>query len=196
MLRYLPFQSTTICGGYTEIHKVKNSSRYTKPLVEKAMSYLYFQFHRKKLILTTKPALVQDGCGCRLIGVSICWDATETDSQFTVFDLPMLKMQCLIPFSLGLGRVWVPTMAKFIHFGAEIVVAIRPEKLTILKERGSEDSLCAEGVMKAASYLGDRSHCYLSVEGLEKPLAIATQETEIPSSVPLSAAVGYGPPGR
>ena len=33
--------------------------------------------------------------------------------------------------------------------------------------------------MKAAAYLGDRSHCYVSVEGLEKPLAIATQETEI-----------------
>ncbi len=85
-------------------------------------------------------------------------------------------------------------MAKFIRFGAKIVVAIRPEKLTILKERGSEDSLCAEGVMKAAAYLGDRNHCYGPVEGLEKPLAIATQETD--PSVPLSEAVGYGSPGR
>ena len=35
----------------------------------------------------------------RLIGISICWPATETDTQFTTFDLSALKKKYLIFFS-------------------------------------------------------------------------------------------------
>jgi spermidine/putrescine transport system ATP-binding protein/putrescine transport system ATP-binding protein len=31
--------------------------------------------------------------------------------------------------------------------------------------------------MQAVAYLGDRSHYYVSVEGSDKPLAVAAQET-------------------
>jgi hypothetical protein len=37
-----------------------------------------------------------DGYCWRLIGVSICWAAAETNTQFTIFDSSALKKQCLI----------------------------------------------------------------------------------------------------
>jgi spermidine/putrescine ABC transporter ATP-binding subunit len=76
----------------------------------------------------------------------------------------------------GLGRVQAAARSDFIQPGAKIVCAIRPEKIRLSKEKGPEDSQGIEGVMKNVAYLGDRNHFYVSVEGLEIPLGIATQE--------------------
>ncbi len=78
----------------------------------------------------------------------------------------------------GLGRVKARASAEFIQKGANIVVAIRPEKLTLSKARGADGQNAVQGVMKTATYLGDRSHFYVSVEGCEKPLAVAAPEVE------------------
>jgi hypothetical protein len=37
----------------------------------------------------------RDSYWFRLIDASICWAATEADTQFTIFDISALKKQCL-----------------------------------------------------------------------------------------------------
>jgi spermidine/putrescine ABC transporter ATP-binding subunit len=79
----------------------------------------------------------------------------------------------------GLGRIRAPAGADFVTRGAEVVVAIRPEKLTLSENRDADGRNAVPGVIKAAAYLGDRRHYYVSVEGCDKPLAVAAQEAEI-----------------
>jgi spermidine/putrescine ABC transporter ATP-binding subunit len=76
----------------------------------------------------------------------------------------------------GLGKVKAPADAGFVHKGASVIVAIRPEKLAISREPPANGRSAVQGVMKAVAYLGDRSHYYVSVEGSDKPLAVAAQE--------------------
>jgi len=78
----------------------------------------------------------------------------------------------------GFGRIKAPASATFVQKGANLVVAIRPEKLILSKDRIAEGGNSVEGVLKAAAYLGDRSHFYVAVEGLDKPVAVAAQEVQ------------------
>jgi hypothetical protein len=57
---------------------------------------LKMQTRRKKLTLTTKPALVNRMIVVCINGASICWAAAETDTQSTNFDSSALKKQLLI----------------------------------------------------------------------------------------------------
>jgi hypothetical protein len=54
-----------------------------------------FSIHREISVDNTSRFGYQDGCGDRLIGVSISWATSESDTLFTVFDLPALKKQLL-----------------------------------------------------------------------------------------------------
>jgi ABC-type Fe3+/spermidine/putrescine transport system ATPase subunit len=78
----------------------------------------------------------------------------------------------------GLGRIKAPASATFIQKGANIVVAIRPEKLTLSKERRTDGQNAVQGVIKTAAYLGDRRHLYVSVKGCDELLAVAAQEVQ------------------
>ena len=78
----------------------------------------------------------------------------------------------------GLGKVNAASKADFVRKGANIVVAIRPEKLVISADRPGQGRTAVQGVMQAAAYLGDRSHYYVSIDGAEKPLAVAAQEVD------------------
>jgi spermidine/putrescine ABC transporter ATP-binding subunit len=75
-----------------------------------------------------------------------------------------------------LGRIETPAAAAFVRQGANIVVAIRPEKFTLSRDRAPDDRNAVQGVIKTTAYLGDRSHFYVSVEGSDKFLAVAAQE--------------------
>ncbi len=74
----------------------------------------------------------------------------------------------------GLGTIRALRVPAFVHQGDDVIVAVRPEKLILSPERNNS---CAgvQGMMTAATYLGDRSHFYVSVEGREKTLAISAQ---------------------
>ena len=78
----------------------------------------------------------------------------------------------------GLGKVKAPTNTGFVHNGAMVIVAVRPEKLAISKERPVNGRSAVQGVLKTVAYLGDRSHYYVSIEGSNKPLAVAAQEVD------------------
>ncbi len=85
----------------------------------------------------------------------------------------------------GLGQVRALASAEFVREGAKVVVAVRPEKLLLSQQSSSDDRCSVQGEMKAVAYLGDRSHFYVSVDGCEKPLAVAAQEVESSSGQPL-----------
>lgn len=78
----------------------------------------------------------------------------------------------------GLGKVRAPSRADFVQKGADVVVAVRPEKLIIAQDQPSENLAAVQGVMQTSAYLGDRSHYYVSVDGVDKPLAVAAQEVD------------------
>ncbi len=81
----------------------------------------------------------------------------------------------------GLGRVTAPANIEVAREGARVFAAIRPEKLTLSDQPTDEAENSMRGTIDAAAYLGDRSHFYVSVEGRDKPLAVAAQETQISS---------------
>ena len=85
----------------------------------------------------------------------------------------------------GFGQVKAPISAAFVQKGANLVVAIRPEKLILSKDRIAEGKNSVEGVIEAAAYLGDRSHFYVSVEGCDKPVAVAAQEVQTAAGLSL-----------
>ena len=86
----------------------------------------------------------------------------------------------------GLGRIKAPASADFAREGAKVYAAIRPEKLSLSDQPGAEDGCSVQGVLETAAYLGDRSHFYVSVEGCSKPVAVASQETQIAQERALS----------
>jgi ABC-type Fe3+/spermidine/putrescine transport system ATPase subunit len=76
----------------------------------------------------------------------------------------------------SLGRIQVPVSGDFASKGARVVVAMRPEKLSLSRERGPEGGNAVQGIVKTTAYLGDRSHFYVHVDGTDKPFAVAAQE--------------------
>jgi len=79
----------------------------------------------------------------------------------------------------GLGQIKVPKRAASIQKGSKVVVAIRPEKLTLSTERRDDGNTAVQGMIETAAYLGDRRHFYVSVPGCDKPLAVAAQEVQM-----------------
>ena len=77
----------------------------------------------------------------------------------------------------GLGKITAPASSDFVQKGANIIVAIRPEKLILSAERRSDGLGAVQGTIKTSAYLGDRDHFYVSVDGCEKPFAVAIAET-------------------
>lgn len=58
--------------------------------------------------------------------------------------------------------------------GQTVLAAIRPEKFTISAGKPTAAN-AVKGVLDTAAYLGDRSHFYVRIEGIEKPLAVSAQ---------------------
>ena len=62
--------------------------------------------------------------------------------------------------------------------GADVLVAIRPEKLKLNFEAPGEGANIIKGRMGPAAYLGDRSHFHVFLPGREQPVAVAVQNVE------------------
>ncbi len=76
----------------------------------------------------------------------------------------------------GLGRMAARADGGFVRAGARLVVAIRPERMTLSREPLGEGGNAVQGVLRHTAYLGDRRHFYVTVDGREEPLAVAAQE--------------------
>jgi ABC-type Fe3+/spermidine/putrescine transport system ATPase subunit len=94
----------------------------------------------------------------------------------TVIDVKDGKAQVDID---GIGLVQTPVKDDFVKAGDKVTSAVRPEKIQILEEKSTDGNPGVEGVMKNVTYLGNRNHYYISIDGIEKPLAVATQEGTI-----------------
>jgi spermidine/putrescine ABC transporter ATP-binding subunit len=77
-----------------------------------------------------------------------------------------------------LGEVEATTVGEESDAGADVLVAIRPEKLKLHFEAPGEGANIVEGRMGPAAYLGDRSHFHILVPGRELPVSVAVQNME------------------
>jgi len=76
-----------------------------------------------------------------------------------------------------LGRLSVPSRDQAFGIGEPILAAIRPEKI-LLATHKPESGRSIPGAMDATAYLGDRSHFYINIDGIEKPVAVASQNIQ------------------
>ena len=76
----------------------------------------------------------------------------------------------------GLGPVSVVAGADC-PAAAPLVVAVRPEKLSLHAEEPSDGNR-AQCRMQNTAYLGDRSHYFVTLDGLERPLAVSAQNAD------------------
>jgi ABC-type Fe3+/spermidine/putrescine transport system ATPase subunit len=77
-----------------------------------------------------------------------------------------------------LGKICSITPASSLSEGSDVLVAIRPEKLTIAMSAPTEQVNSVRGLMGPSAYLGDRSHFYVNVAGNEAPVAVASQNLD------------------
>ncbi len=77
-----------------------------------------------------------------------------------------------------LGAVEAATGHAAPGVGADVVVAIRPEKLKLHFKAPGEGANIIEGRMGPAAYLGDRSHFHVFLPGREQPVAVAVHNME------------------
>ena len=59
--------------------------------------------------------------------------------------------------------------------GEEVLVGIRPEKLNLHVNKPKQDSRIIEGIVENFSYLGERSHYYVKIDGLLKSVSVSSQ---------------------
>lgn len=76
-----------------------------------------------------------------------------------------------------LGKLSAPSRNISLSVGQSALFALRPEKIIILSEKPSTGN-CVEGVMDTTAYLGDRSHYYVRIDGIEKSVAVSVQNLE------------------
>jgi spermidine/putrescine ABC transporter ATP-binding subunit len=62
--------------------------------------------------------------------------------------------------------------------GARVSIAVRPEKLRLAWERPDGNTNAVAGHVNAQAYFGDRSHYYISVQGSDRPIAVAHQNID------------------
>lgn len=76
----------------------------------------------------------------------------------------------------GLGSMKLSSEEDFVNKNAEIVVALRPEKLLLSMDGDTGGRGSVKGQLSTSAYLGDRSHYYVTLEGYDKPVSVASQE--------------------
>jgi ABC-type Fe3+/spermidine/putrescine transport system ATPase subunit len=68
----------------------------------------------------------------------------------------------------------VPSQGGF-SANMPVTVAVRPEKVHIQWDRPAQADNILEGRVGPEAYFGDRSHYYVEVPGLNRPVAVAYQ---------------------
>jgi spermidine/putrescine ABC transporter ATP-binding subunit len=72
----------------------------------------------------------------------------------------------------GLGSISLPGAKPVQPDGAEVQVALRPEKFDISPTQ-PVDRPSVEGRLASVAYLGERSHFYIAIKGREEPVAVS-----------------------
>lgn len=75
----------------------------------------------------------------------------------------------------ALGKISADMGEESFVKGDKVLVAIRPEKLSLEDKKPNGNGHAVAGVLDNAAYLGERSHFYVRIEGLEQPVAVSAQ---------------------
>lgn len=75
----------------------------------------------------------------------------------------------------GLGPIQGDRGERAFAEGDRIQVAIRPEKLELSEDQPNGGSTSVKGKLRHTAYLGERSHFFVELDGLEKPVAVSAQ---------------------
>jgi spermidine/putrescine ABC transporter ATP-binding subunit len=75
------------------------------------------------------------------------------------------------------GALRVPIGDRHVAAGAAVTIAVRPEKICLEWQRPTKSVNALGGMIEADAYLGDRSHYYVEVPGLDRRIAVALQNT-------------------
>ncbi|WP_104018388.1 ABC transporter ATP-binding protein [Roseovarius nitratireducens] len=78
----------------------------------------------------------------------------------------------------GLGKLRVPSAGRNLAPGDKVEVAIRPEKLTLSDHKPDQSDGAVSGELENAAYLGERSHYFVRLPGVEQPVAVSAQNSE------------------
>jgi ABC-type Fe3+/spermidine/putrescine transport system ATPase subunit len=78
----------------------------------------------------------------------------------------------------SLGTLEVAVAADQPAAGAGVSVAVRPEKLHLHWVRPAGEGNIITGKVSAEAYFGDRSHYFVTVEGIARPIAVAHQNVD------------------
>ncbi len=78
---------------------------------------------------------------------------------------------------LGVLRV-EPGNEPAVGAGDRVAIGVRPEKISLAQGAPEDDANGVRGTLDAAAYLGDRSHFFVRVDGMEKPVSVAAQNDE------------------
>ncbi len=74
----------------------------------------------------------------------------------------------------ALGMLSAPLRKQDFASGEQVLAAIRPEKLVISFEEPAATNR-VKATLDTAAYLGDRSHYYVRIGGLDRPVAVSAQ---------------------
>jgi ABC-type Fe3+/spermidine/putrescine transport system ATPase subunit len=77
---------------------------------------------------------------------------------------------------LGTANAPLPEDHAFISEGAEVLIGARPEKLDVMRGAPHPGENGVKGTIGACAYLGDRNHYQVSIDGVAKPLQVATEQ--------------------
>ncbi len=98
--------------------------------------------------------------------------------QMNFFDAQVVDVQGekAVLNTRGLGQIKVPLNGDLLQKDNRLVVALRPEKLSLSLQREAQDHV-VRGELTTSAYLGDRSHFFVSLDGYDKPVEVAGQES-------------------
>jgi len=74
-----------------------------------------------------------------------------------------------------LGMIQTNCKNNVYSTGEEVLVGIRPEKLNLHVNKPEQDWGVIEGIVENFSYLGERSHYYVKIDGLSKSVSVSSQ---------------------
>ena len=78
----------------------------------------------------------------------------------------------------GLGEVSAPVGSVQLLARNTVSVAIRPEKFSLTDEAPEDGQFSVKGQLNNAAYLGERSHYYVSIDGVPQPIAVSAQNRD------------------
>jgi len=102
--------------------------------------------------------------------------------QMNFFDAQVVDVQGekAVLDTRGLGQIKVPLNGDLLQKDNRLVVGLRPENLSLSLQREVQDHVL-KGELATSAYLGDRSHFFVSLDGYDKPVEVAGQESGLSS---------------